>query len=263
LEGAISGNQIGAVGVNSLNLPKESVIAGIRVDGCVDVRISDNTITAIAPASFFSYQASGILINKPLVDIEIADNTIRRQVETNDSDTSDWEAIRILGTSNPPAPPPPQNKKSRSVSEVNFPQIDNLSTSGIVAAVGSFAAAVSPGSEQVGIISNSLHGYGGRALVEVQVSDSCRFGDNYCLCTLGDNAFAAIKLSAASLIVSANRVECNAKIIALDLTVSDVGVGDGNPPPAGVVLGNIVGGSIRLNAAELDATWKPLNMKVT
>jgi hypothetical protein len=238
-EGSISSNQVSGIGVNS---PTANVIAGIRVESCVDVRISDNTITNIAPASDFSSQASGILINAPLVDIEIADNLIRQQVESTNTDTSDWEAIRIGSSDDDQG----GNQLRR---------LAKLSNAEIVTAISNLA--ITEGGEQIGIISNSLTGYGGSPLVEVQVSGSCRFSDNYCSSTLSDNAFGVIELSAASLIVSANRVECDEKINALDLTAGDL------KNPAGVVLGNIVSGSIQLNGIPLTAPWEALNIQVT
>ena len=95
-EGAVSDNAISAVGTNS---PLAAVIAGIRIDSSVDVRVSDNTITNVAPATQFANPAIGVLVVGPIVNVEIADNLIKRQISPNDNDGSPWQAIRIAGLS--------------------------------------------------------------------------------------------------------------------------------------------------------------------
>jgi hypothetical protein len=115
------------------------------------------------------------------------------------------------------------------------------------------AAAATPINEQVGITSNSLHGYGRGPLVEVFVTGGCRFNDNQCV-ALGEQLTTAVHVTARSIIASANRVECsteNAAAIALTL---------GNEKNLFTVLGNIVSGSITINGSALSTPWQPLNV---
>lgn len=140
-EGAVSDNAISAVGLNS---PLAAVIAGVRVDNSIDLRVSDNTITNIAPAAQFSNSAAGILIVGPIVNVEIADNLIKRQIAPNDDASAPWQAIRIAGI-------------GASSSTGSFTAFDTHSTLSRVSTVNAFAAAAAPANEQAGITGNSLH----------------------------------------------------------------------------------------------------------
>jgi hypothetical protein len=234
-EGAVSDNAISEVAINS---PIAGVIAGVRIDNSVDVRVSDNSITNIAPVSGFLNLAAGILVVGPIANIEIGDNLVKRQIQANDNDDSTWQAIRIAGITDD--------------SKVNsFTAFDTQSTIGKTNTISALVAASAAGKEQVGIVGNSMHGYGRSALTEVVVSGSCRFSDNYCA-EVGEKLETAVALAAASIISSANRVECARNTKALNLFVPDTNVL--------AVVGNIVGGSILVNNAALPAPWQPLNI---
>ena len=235
-EGAVSDNAISAVGNNA---PLASVIGGIRVDRSLDVRISDNTITNIAPVSTFVNPAAGVLVVGPIVNIEIADNLIRRQIPPNDNDNSPWEAIRILGIS-----------RGSTITQT-FSAMDQLPALGQVNTISTFAAAAAPPNEQAGITSNSLHGYGRSPLVEVLITGSCRFNDNQCAMP-GAGLEAAVDLAADSIIASANRVESKGIKTSLKLTVTG--------KTSFSVLGNIVSAPIVVNGGALGAPWQPLNV---
>jgi uncharacterized protein DUF6519/parallel beta helix pectate lyase-like protein len=234
-EGAVSDNAISTLGTNS---PLAAVIAGVRVDNSLDVLISNNTITNIAPAAAFVNPAAGILVNGPIVNIEIADNFIRRQIVPNDNDFSPWEAIRILGM-------------GTTGFIKHFAAFNELSPLGKVNAINTFAAAAIPQILQAGITSNSMHGYGRGPLIEVLVPGSCRFSDNYGS-GLDEKVDIAVALTAQSIVASANRVECARNTKALNLTTAN--------EAAFTVLGNIVGGSIVVNDDALPAPWQPLNV---
>lgn len=232
-EGAVSDNSINAV---ARNAALAAVIAGVRVDRSLDVRISDNSIINIAPDEF-SHPAAGVLIIGPLIQIEIANNLVRRQlVPTNDR--SPWEAVRILGVSAAGTP-------GRT-----FNAFSDLSPGGRINTVTAFAAAVR-GTEQLGICGNALHGFGGAPVVEAEIAGTCRFSDNHCSAS-GLRLLAAVDLTAISIIASSNRVECNQNTRSLDLKVG------GNTTLA--VLGNLVGGPILVNNAALSGPWPPLNI---
>lgn len=237
-EGAISDNAISSVGINS---PLAAAIAGVRVESSLDVRISDNSITNIAPAATFVNPAAGILVLGPIVNLEIADNLIRRQITPNDADFSPWGAIRVLGIA-----------KGPTLGGSQLETFDNFTAAARVNTIGTFAA-VTPVNQQTGITSNSLHGYGRGPLVEVSVTGSCRFNDNQCT-VAGEQITTAINLAASSIIVSANRVECSAKrAAAIALTL-------GNEKNLFTALGNIVSGSITVNGGPLAPPWEPLNV---
>lgn len=96
-ESAVSGNTITNVGANA---PLAKTIFAIRVDNGVDLRVSDNTITDLGPADAFATRAIAIFVNGALVNIEIADNLVkRRAIGTTGNDNSPWQAIAIVGGS--------------------------------------------------------------------------------------------------------------------------------------------------------------------
>ena len=132
------------------------------------MRITDNTITNIAPASNFLNPAVGVLVIGPIVNIEIADNLIRRQISPTEKDNSPWQAVRIVGVS------------LKDTIGHGFGAFDNLSAIGQMNTINSFAAAAAPNREQAGIHGNSLHGYGKSSVAEVFVTGPCRFSDNDC-----------------------------------------------------------------------------------
>ncbi len=234
-EGAISDNAISSVGTNS---PLAAVIAGIRVENSLDVRVSDNSITNIAPVAQFSNTAAGILVVGPIVNIEIADNLIKRQITPNEDASAPWQAIRIAGI-------------GASSSSGVFRAFDSHSTLSRVSTVNAFAAAAVPANEQAGITANSLHGYGRSALAEILVTGSCRFTGNHCACT-GEKMPAGAVVTATTIIAAENRVQCGRNTIGLDLKPAN--------EKAFTVLGNIVGGPILINGVALDGPWQPLNI---
>jgi hypothetical protein len=233
-EGAISDNCIQEVGTNSLDALS---IYGLRVAHCEDMRISDNTITDIAPGwGSLKVSAAGILVAFGIANIEINDNLIQRggivpDVDTN-PDPSQWQAVLIVST------------------EFGEPPVNG------------------PGARQAGIHGNSLYGYGAAPLVEVNVSDACRFSDNHCSALGGLIQRAAVELTADSIIVSANRIECsttpaplavfNTKPLALLLKGKSTTTL--TSPRAYTVLGNITGGDIYVGNATLAASGSPLNV---
>ena len=97
--GAISENAISGVGHDAF---LAAVVAGIRADTTLDLRVSENTITNIAPPTDFQNPAAGVLVVVPLAHIDVSANLIRRQLTPND-DNSLWEAVRILGLGSEPA----------------------------------------------------------------------------------------------------------------------------------------------------------------
>jgi hypothetical protein len=233
-EGAVSDNSISAVAPNAA---LAAVIAAVRLDRCLDVRVNDNSMINIAPAEF-SRPASGILVIGPLTQIEIANNLIRRQI-TRTNDNSPWEAIRILGLNTPGTP------------NNNFATFTTMSALGRVNALNAFVAAAAQGTEHVGMCGNALHAFGSNPAVEVVVTGSCRFSDNHCS-AVGLRLPAAVDLAANNIIASSNRVECAESTASLNLQVIN--------KTAFTVVGNIVGGPIRVNNAALTGPWPPLNV---
>ena len=103
------------------------MIAGIRVDTSLDLRVSENTITNIAPPTDFQNPAAGVLVVIPLAHIDVSTNLIRRQLTPND-DNSPWEAVRILGLGSEPA------------GKLQGTSFTNLTADGQVNAISSLAA---------------------------------------------------------------------------------------------------------------------------
>lgn len=235
-DAVVSGNTISGVGHNA---SLATVVAGIRGDTCIDLRVSDNTIVAVAPVTEFQNPAAGILVVSPLGRVEITANQIRRQLSAND-DNSTWEAIRILSLA------------SDAGGKLQGSSFSNLSTNGRINALSTFAAAL-PAPAQVGVLSNSLHGYGRGPLAEVLMTGSCRFSDNQCTCT-SEKAESVVRLTASTIIVGNNRVECGRSSRAMDLTTGGKKVA--------TVVGNITGSVIFLDGSEIETPWKPLNLVV-
>jgi hypothetical protein len=234
-EGIVSDNLINGVGRDAA---VATVIAGIRIDGSRDVRVSDNTVTDIAPRANFANLAAGVLVLGPLVTIEISDNLIRRQITFVDVDTSDWQAVRIFGLA------------SAGGIRQQFAGFSELTVAQRIQAINSFAAAAQSGVEEAGLTANSMHGYGGAAVVQVVVTGGCRFTDNHC--SAGTRPIPiAVDLTGTSIVASANRVECERATHALDLKVNK---------NTFTVLGNITGGPIFVQGAVLGGVWQPLNV---
>ena len=231
--GAVSENAISGVGHNA---SLASVIAGIRADMSLDLRVSENTITNVGPPTDFQNPAAGALVVSPLAHIDIAANLIRRQLTPND-DNSPWEAVRILGFSSEPA------------GKLQGASFTNLSTHGQVNAISSLAA--SAAAVRAGVINNTCHGYGRGPLTEVVITGSCRFSDNQYACT-SEKVAAVVEVTAEAVVAAENRVECGGNARSLDLKLGNA--------KALTVLGNIVGGPIMVNGAALGAPWQPLNV---
>ena len=157
IAGVVTSNVISGVGGEAA---LATVIAGIRIDGCHDVRISDNSITNIAPTANFRNLAAGVLVFGPLVSIDVSDNLIRRQIKPADADNSNWQAIRISGLS------------SEGILVRHFGGISRIAILERIRAINMFAAALQRGKEEAGLAANSLHGFGGAAVAEVSVTGS-------------------------------------------------------------------------------------------
>ena len=232
--GAVSDNVISGIGHNAA---LATVIAGIRSDLGLDLRVSDNTIANIAPTTDFHNLAAGVLIVAPLGHVDVAANLIRRQLTPND-DNSPWEAICILGFGSEPA------------GRFQAQSFTNLNAIGHVNAISSLAAS---GAEPVraGVVNNTCHGYGRGPLSQVLITGSCRFSDNQYACT-SEKVEAVVDVTAEALIAAENRIECGRNAKSLDVTLGNA--------KALTVLGNIVGGPIIINGAALGGPWQPLNV---
>jgi len=200
-------------------------------------RVSDNTITNLAPSGQFSQPAAGVFVVGPIVNVEIADNLIKRQITSLPNDGSLWFAVRISGLGVARLAP--------------FTGLAGTSRISQIATINAFAAATAPANEQTGVIGNSLHGYGRGPLAEVVITGSCRFSDNHCS-EVDPKVETAVSLDANTIVAANNRVETARNTKSLNLTVAN--------KTGFTVLGNIVGGSILVNNVALDAPWQPLNV---
>jgi hypothetical protein len=214
-----------------------AVIAGVRADLCIDLRICDNTILAIAPAAGFQNPAAGVLVVSPLAEVDITSNQIRRQFALAE-DSSPWLAIRILGVASAPS------------SKLTGSSFTTLSGSSRVNAVSTLAASEAA-PVRAGILNNTLQGYGRGPLAEVMVSGSCRFSDNQCVCT-SEKIEIAASVSAESVIAAQNRVECSRNAHSLDIVLGNA--------KAFTILGNILGGPVFVDHVPLGGPWTPLNI---
>ena len=135
-EGAVSDNAISAVGTNSplanghRRHPRRQQRrrAGERQQRSQTSRPRRNSRTP----------ASGMLVVGPIVNVEIADNLIKRQILPHDNDGSPWQAIRIAGLSGQQAAPS------------SFVALNADSPAGQVNSISTFAAAAAPANEQAG-----------------------------------------------------------------------------------------------------------------
>ena len=231
----VAGNTISGVGKNA---SLAAVVAGIRADLCIDLRVCDNTIMAIAPATGFQNAAAGILVVSPLAEVDLTANQIRRQF-TLAEDSSPWQAIRILGVAGAPT------------AKLTGSSFTKLSGSAQVNAVSTLAASEAA-PVRAGVLDNTLHGYGRGPLVEILVSGSCRFSDNQCVCA-NEKIEIAASISAESIIAAENRIECSRNAHSLDLVLGNA--------KAFTILGNILGGPIFVDHVTLNSgPWPPLNI---
>jgi hypothetical protein len=232
--GAISDNTLAGVAANA---QVAATLAGLRIEGSIDVRINDNSIVDLGPRSQFGGAAAGILALSPSVNLEIAGNLIKRQVFPDTTDESFWQAICI--------------KETGDTLVGRFAAFEKLPVVRQIQNMQGFMAASAPVSQHVGILGNSLHGYGRAPLVTVAVAGSCRFSDNYCT-DLAEELGTEVAINAGSVIAASNRVEGPTKARSLDVSATNQN--------AASVLGNIVAGEILLNGAPLLLPWQPLNV---
>ena len=238
-QGAVTDNVISNVGTGAA---LARLVVGVRADACWALRISDNTITNVAPAERFVGLGFGILVTGLLSDLEIADNLVRRQLVPADktADDSKWQAVHIdsrtvKDSALAPATAAPAASSTFTHVDLVAHLINTRGARGV----------------NVGVHGNTLGGYGGSPLVEVRADGVCRFHDNECLAP-DEGLKAAVILAAHSLIVSANHVGCAPKTIGLDLFDSGT--------KKFTVFGNITGGRILVNDQPLSAPWQPLNV---
>jgi hypothetical protein len=232
--GAVSDNVISGIGHNAV---LATVVAGIRADLGLDLRVSDNTIVNLAAPTDFHNLAAGVLIVAPLGHIDIVANLIRRQLAPND-DSSPWEAICILGFGREPT------GKFQAGSFKNLSETGHLNTVSTLAAKG-------PDPVRAGVVNNTCHGYGQGPISQLLITGSCRFSDNQYTC-VSEKVGAVVNVTAEALIAAENRIECGRDARSLDVTLGNA--------KALTVLGNIVGGPIIINGAALGAPWQPLNV---
>jgi Right handed beta helix region/Family of unknown function (DUF6519) len=231
--GAVSDNILSGIGAKANDA---GIIAGVLVDFCPDMRINDNLIVNLAPVINFKNLAAGVYVLGPPANVQIAGNTIRRQLEAPDVlDDSKWQAIFI---------------SSQRTLERRFAGFTDLSATQRVNVIDSLAAASARNADDAGIHGNTLHGYGSAPLVEVSATSTCRFSDNQCSV---EQQKIAVALTATNIIASANRVDCKPVTQGLALNVPD-------PKTGFTVLGNIAGGPIKVNGDPLDVPWQPLNV---
>src|SRR6476661_6850484 len=231
----VSDNVISGIGHDAA---LATVIAGIRADLGLDLRVSDNTIANIAPPTDFHNLAAGVLIVAPLGHVDVAANLIRRQLTPND-DSSPWEAICILGFGSE------QGGKFQAKSFTNLNAIGHVNTISNLAASGAEPL-------RAGVVNNTCHGYGGGPLSQVLITGSCRFSDNQYVCAGEKVEIIVVDVTAEALIAAENRIECRRDARSLNVTLGNA--------KAVTVLGNIVGGPILINGAALGAPWQPLNV---
>jgi hypothetical protein len=240
LSGNVTQNTINVVGAQAA---RAEVVAGIRLDGCRDVRVSDNSIATIGAADGFANLAAGVLVLAPLNEIDIADNVVRRQLilpDKAEADQANWNCIRILGA------------EAEGVLPVKFATFTTLSVTQQISSIDHFAAATASPTERVGITSNSLHGYGRSPAVDAFLTGSCRFSDNEAS-VLGSKPPFAVELRATTIVAASNRVTFEREKTSLDLRFPG--------KPIFTAVGNIVTGPIRANGATLSGTpWDPLNV---
>jgi hypothetical protein len=233
--GAVSDNVISAIGHDAA---LATVIAGIRADLGLDLRVSDNTIANIAPPTDFHNLAAGVLIVAPLGHVDVAANLIRRQLTPND-DNSPWEAICILGFGSE------QGGRFQAKSFTNLNAIGHVNTISNLAASGAEPL-------RAGVVNNTCHGYGRGPLTQVVITGSCRFSDNQYVYAGEKVEIIVVDVTAEALIAAENRIECRRDARSLNVTLGNA--------KALTVLGNIVGGPILINGAPLGGPWQPLNV---
>jgi hypothetical protein len=230
----VLGNELTDIGSGSA--PE---VAGIYLNGVSEGAVSDNSILNVGTNSAKASTIAGVRVaNSGDGDMRISDNTITVIAAASDSSTAagilvtgiarieiNDNLIRRLGKLDPTQGP--------------WQAIRIVSTRGD-----------GPAGEQAGIHGNSLHGYGRTPMVEVFVSGACRFSDNHCS-LLGKNDSSAVDITAASVVASANRIECGGKTPAALVLKGVV-------RKKFTVVGNIVGAPIQVPGGL--GPWQPLNV---
>ena len=239
----IVSNTIVGVGITATKSPGR---AGIQLVNVASARVDGNEVVNVGPPGDFVGDTVGIESLGTFSRLDIANNTVRRNLATPDNPgKSRWFAVRVgsLAAGNFVA----------VSANLAFIAIGNL----VYAFVGSSLATLPRGKEVVGVEANLLEAYGAAPTVSVIADGAFTFSTNRCLlaaaATAGNIAQTVAQARAGAIIANANYLEGPPKLSSLTLQLV---------PATGpfTVLGNITSGSIFVNGTVLAPPWAPLNV---
>jgi hypothetical protein len=247
----VRGNLLRGIAANAL---QSSLRAGIMTVGVVNVRVSDNDLSDLAPADFLGGPTAGILLVPPFAQFEVNQNRVQRDAVagTASSVASSWFALNTLDiTAQGPV------THVGGFTTVSLDAARTLVLGANRAWVSTFAdatiagAAAAPALTRGAVLGNVFGARGGSPAVHVLTSGECLFSDNRVeLVGRGDSA---VQLGSSAAVVSANRVRGG-------VTASIAIAGQPADKPVATVLGNITSGQILVQGQKLGPPWDALNV---
>ena len=236
----IIANVLDGVGIAAAKSPER---AGIQLANVASGRVDGNEVVNLGPPGDFAGDTVGIESLGTFSQLDIASNTVRRNLATPDNPgKSKWFAVRIGSL--------PASGFVAVSGKLAFVVADTL----VYAFLGDVLATLPRGKEVVGIQANLLEAYGVSPTVSVIANGVFTFSTNRCLLTAVSSRNQTVaQAQAGAIIANANYLEGPAKVTALLLQL----VPENGPF---TVLGNISSGEILINGNPLALPRAPLNV---
>jgi hypothetical protein len=229
----IVGNTVRGVGISNV---REAGRAGIQVLGCEDVRIVGNDLSQIGPDTEFIGPGIGVHVLQPFIEVNLADNLVKRDLSTAAHGPAPWSAISIGFD---PSDAFEIVKLDKNLIALKIEGGKQVYVSGSKLFVKDLTE------EHVDLRGNVLRGHGTAADTIIQSSGNCLLADNRWH-HIGEQAAVAVQAQFA--IVSANRVASRDRGLILNVD-----------PKRSTVVGNITTAPIDMQGA-LTPPWNVLNV---
>jgi hypothetical protein len=241
----IAGNTIRTLGVKTV---QSALRAGILAIGVQRSRISGNEVIDLAPVGEIAGLAAGIILLAPLVNFEVAHNSVERDASPSTQNSiGEWVGLDVLDTD-----PETLLLRVDKFTTVRLTAAKTLVLGAGRAYISSLAAEAidnQPIGANGSILGNVLVARGEAPTVKV-VASQCLFNDNRVEARLNDKI--AVSLATPMVIVNANRVT-GGNALSINIT--------GATAKSATVLGNITTGGIALSGGDLPAPWDTLNLR--
>ena len=232
-------------------------LAGIQVVGSPRVRIGANRICNLGPSSGKLRSAVAILVLGPLGQVDVTDNSIRRNENVPDEgeDYSNWWALQIIDA--------PGSHLSSGVVTMRTEDF-----SAHLGKENAYITPVTPG--VVSVRGNSMDYYGKAEAVDIEMDGRCAFNDNRGT-SLVPTDQPVVVVEASAIIMNANYLFGPLNANRKDNNDTHTGAGGNGLDVAELsinggsftVVGNITSAPILVDGQPLGPPWDALNVVST